>query len=375
MILKTLYKLDSKGKVRVWSIEVEGDKYRVISGLQDGKKTESTWRTANPKNVGRSNETTGAEQAILEAESKITSQIDSGYAETIEDSGAKFFEPMLAIKFKDVKKWDEDLYFVQPKLDGVRAVVKSDGVWARSGKENPAVPHILEEYKFLETDIILDGELYNHRFRDNFNEIQSLALQKKPTEEDHRKSARLVEYHVYDCFIPSEPDASFNRRIEVLNDLLDKLPADTMIKLVETTAVSGHGQNFNPIYGFDTLYSEQLEDGYEGQMIRLNRTYENKRSKSLIKRKEFEDSEYRIVRLEEGKGNWSGCVKRVICARDDGVEFGSGLRGSQEYLAQMLLEADEYVNGTVTVRYPNLTPDGIPRFPVAVALYKGKRDS
>lgn len=367
-VIKTLYKLDSKGKVRVWSIEVEDDKYRVISGLQDGKKVESTWRVAEPKNVGRSNETTGAEQALLEAESNIQSQLDGGYAETVESSGAKFFEPMLAIKFKDVKKWDEDVYFVQPKLDGVRAVVKDDGVWSRGGKQNPAVPHIHAEWKTLNTEVIFDGELYNHRFRDNFNEIQSLALQKKPNEEDLRKSSRLVEYHVYDCFIPSEPNANFKRRQQVLSDLIDDLPADTMIKLVDTVEVTN-------IDMFNVIYGEQLEEGYEGQMIRLNKPYENKRSKSLIKRKEFEDSEYRIVRLEEGKGNWSGCVKRVVCARDDDKEFGSGIRGSRDFLAQMLVEADEYVNGTVTVRYPNLTPDGIPRFPVAIALYKGKRES
>lgn len=367
-VIKTLYKIDSKGKTRVWSIEVEEDKYRVISGLLDGKKTESTWRVAEPKNVGRSNETTGAEQALLEAESNIQGQLDGGYAETVETSGAKFFEPMLAIKFKDVKKWDEEVYYVQPKLDGVRAVVKEDGVWSRGGKANPAVPHIHKEWLSLDTEVIFDGELYNHRFRDNFNEIQSLALQKKPNEEDLRKSSRLVEYHVYDCFIPSEPEANFERRQQVLTDILDELPADTMIKQVKTDLALG-------LERFNELYGEQLEEGYEGQMIRLNKPYENKRSKSLIKRKEFEDQEYRIVRLEEGAGNWSGCVKRVIAARDDDKEFGSGIRGNKEFLAQMLVEKDDYVNGTVTIRYPNLTPDGIPRFPVAIALYKGKRES
>jgi ATP-dependent DNA ligase len=108
-------------------------------------------------------------------------------------------------------------------------------------------------------------------------------------------------------------------------------------------------------------------------MIRKNTVYEqNKRSKSLIKRKEFLTDEFPVVAVEEGKGNWSGHIKRFILALPGGTQFGAGVRGTQETMATMF-ESKE-VPSWATLRYFTPTPDGIPRFPVVIDWGTGKRE-
>ena len=109
-------------------------------------------------------------------------------------------------------------------------------------------------------------------------------------------------------------------------------------------------------------------------MIRVSAPYEQKRSKTLMKRKDFEDSEFEIISIEEGQGNWAGYAKRVVFKLEDGRECGSGLAGNREFARKLLEERDDYVGGQVTVQYFTRTPDGVPRFPIAKALYQNQRD-
>ena len=92
------------------------------------------------------------------------------------------------------------------------------------------------------------------------------------------------------------------------------------------------------------------------------------------KHKEFEDGEFKIVSIEEGKGNWAGCAKSIEILLPDGSTQFSGVRGSLDNLQEVLYNADEYIGTEVTVRYQNKTADDKLRFPVIVAFWKGKRD-
>jgi DNA ligase-1 len=115
----------------------------------------------------------------------------------------------------------------------------------------------------------------------------------------------------------------------------------------------------------DELYARWLEEGYEGQMVRLDLPYEQKRSKTLLKRKEFQDAEYQVVAIEPGVGNWAGAAKKVICRLEDGREFGAGIKGTYARGVELLNEKHD----TATVKFFALTPDGIPRFGVATAFH------
>ena len=125
----------------------------------------------------------------------------------------------------------------------------------------------------------------------------------------------------------------------------------------------------------DKVYAEYMATGYEGQMIRIaNSKYENKRTKNLIKRKEFVDSEFPILDIIEGDGNWAGYAKSVLLRLEDGSTCSSGIRGNFEYLKKLLEIKDEFLDGEATVRYQNRTPDGKLRFPIVTAIWKKKRD-
>ena len=76
--LDTLYKRDTTGKIRCWTAQFENDKWRVVSGILDGKLVVSEWRTAKPKNVGRKNEKNENEQAIAESNAQHKKQLEKG---------------------------------------------------------------------------------------------------------------------------------------------------------------------------------------------------------------------------------------------------------------------------------------------------------
>jgi DNA ligase-1 len=103
-------------------------------------------------------------------------------------------------------------------------------------------------------------------------------------------------------------------------------------------------------------------------MVRLDKPYENKRSKSLLKRKEFQDKEYIILDVIEGEGNRAGGAGAMTFANEQGVRFNSNIKGSREYCAQLLKEKVDLIGKPATVKFFNLTPDNIPRFPFVTAI-------
>ena len=169
-----------------------------------------------------------------------------------------------------------------------------------------------------------------------------------------------MQYHVYDCYIK---DVVFTERNALLKAL--GAVASGYIQYVETRYCATQED-------LDALYSEYTEQGYEGQMVRNDTPYECKRSKNLLKRKEFITEEFSVVEVIEGSGAWAGYAKRFILSLPDGREFGSGVRGNQAQL-KALLESTEKPTW-VTCRYFELTPDGVPRFPVVIDYGTGTRD-
>ena len=370
--LPKLYKRDSKGKTRVWEVEVgySNDDYagiRTVAGLDNGKKVTSEWNLSEAKNVGKSNSTTAYTQAQAEAKALWDKRIEKEYFVDIGmiDSYDKF-DPMLAGDYTKVKVKPTSGYS-QPKLDGIRCIANSKGLWTRTGKPITSCPHIWEEVRDLlesNPNVTLDGELYNHELKQDFNKIVSLVRKTKFTDDDLAESQRLVQYHVYDIHCSTNPDVTFSvRNVELEEYVTDSF--DEYVHLVPTTFYNDQDE-------LDELYSAYTADGYEGQMVRLDEKYENKRSKYLLKRKEFITEEFEVISMEEGQGNWSGHTKRFILRLSDGREVGAGVRGNQDQLSK-LWESQE-TPSWATLRYFDLTPDGIPRFPVVIDYGVGERD-
>lgn len=378
-ISTTLFKRDNSGGIRIWYYEtgIDGARWawRANSGIYKGKIVTSEWKFVEQKNVGKANETSLKDQASAEAMAEFTKKRDRGYFDSV-DSIDTFdkFNPMLAHNFEDHKlDFKRNVYLSQPKLDGIRCIARADGLWTRQGKEIVSVPHInkyLTVFFQKYPDAVLDGELYNHELRDDFNKITSMVRKAKPTAEDIAESAKLVQYHIYDCIMPHDDAAElygedlypfFRDRYGFMYGQGFANP----VQYVHTRHVSDEEQ-------LDQLYGQYLENGYEGQMVRLDAVYENKRSKYLLKRKEFLTDEFKVVSVEEGLGNWSGYIKRFILQLKDGRTFGAGVRGNQATL-KALFESPT-VPTWATLRYFTPTPDGVPRFPVVIDWGRGERE-
>jgi DNA ligase-1 len=356
MRLPKLFKRSVNGKTLEWEVEVNGACFRTISGYTDGVKTSSEWTCCEAKNTGKKNATTPEQQAMAEAKSMWTKRIELGSYESISDIDTpKFFNPMLAHKLEDYKDKLQYPLFSDVKLDGIRCIVRSDGMWSRNGKKIISAPHIYEALKPLfeiNPDLILDGELFVDKSIANFNTIVSCVRKTKPTNKDLEIS-KQIQYWIYD--IPSH-GGLFIERKQYLSTLC--LPECCVV--VKTDQVD----NINDL---DAYYEDYITAGYEGQMIRTNSLYENKRSKHLLKRKEFVDGEFEILGVIEGNGNLTGKVGKLQF-EINGKPFDSAVNGDWEYIEHLWYNRDSLIGKMATVKYFELTEDGIPRFPKVICI-------
>ena len=348
MELKTLYSRSVKGKINEFIIEIEGDKYRTITGFTDGIKTTSQWTICKAKSY-----CTAEEQALKEATAIHRKKKETGSFENIKDIDNEIhFEPMLAHKWEDYKTKVKYPLASQPKLDGVRSIIRKDGMWSRNGKKIVSAPHIFEALKPLfksDPNLILDGELFALKESCDFNKIISCVRKTKPTNDDLIESKKYIQYWIYDC--PSF-DGTFSERTMFLTAL--NLPECCV--LVSTDIVNNEDEVMN-------LYKQYMSEEFEGQMLRMpNSLYENKRSKGLMKHKTFFDAEFEIKGVEEGKGKLSGKVGRLLF---DG--FDSAVNGDHEYL-ERLFKSGKLIGKTATVKYFEFTSDGKPRFPKVIYI-------
>jgi DNA ligase-1 len=361
-----LYKRTKTGAVQTWQIIVEDNTFKAVEGQLGGVLTTSKPTVCRGKNIGRANETSDADQAIAEAEAKMKKKLETGYSLTQDDIDTcrKYFEPMLAegyTKHKDSIKFGGGVY-AQPKLDGMRCICKKDGMWSRNGKPIVSSPHIYEILKPLfdvNPDLVFDGELYTNKFKSDFNAIMSLVKKTKPTEQDIIDSEKSIEYWIYD--LPSCDNIFSYRNADLYTIFVKNPDIRKYCKYVQTIKVEGQET-------LDGFYGKWLEEGYEGQMVRLDKKYENKRTTSLLKRKEFVDAEYTVLDYGEGEGDRTGTLGFICCKTADGTAFRSNIKGSHPYLRRLWKDRDTLVGKSATIKFFNLTPAGVPRFPFAIAF-------
>lgn len=378
-----LYKLNAHGKVLEWYLERDGDKYRTVSGQQDGKQTVSKWTIAKEKNVGKKNATTAEEQADKECLNKYDKKLKGGgYVSDIKDAATSTYtKPMLAepyynetwdpetgkVKIKDNRPTDEVLaegkYLLQPKLDGVRCIASKEGLFTRKGEAIIGVPHIqggLKEF-FDSNNIKLDGELYNHSIE--FNELSG-TIRRDPEndDEDEAELRSKIKYFVYDIIC----DDPYRDRYEVLSMLASSFP----VKVFNLAAVAATSRD-----SISEQHDAYVKAGYEGAILRrVEGVYkESKRTRDLLKVKEFEDAEYTILDVLEGEGNHSGLATKLEI-EDNGVKVYPSMTGRAEFKESVLKNKEEYIGGEVTVKFFGRTPDGSLRHPNVKAIYKGQRD-
>jgi len=356
--MRTLYKKNKKGQTQVWKVIVKDNTVCTVEGIKGGKMTTSLPTICTEKNIGRSNYVSAKKQAKLEAERRWKKKIDEGYGISLKVSGRKYFQPMLAEEYhKHMDKLDFDKgVYVQPKLDGLRCDNKDNKCTSRNGNEFDSVPH-LHQNKWH-----LDGELYNHIYKDNFNEILSLLRKKKDLDEEFlKKTKQYMKMYVYDY--PQYSDLPFSERYEKLKTEVFNKNRDHLV-LVPTYRVYNHED-------IKMYHDKFIKEGYEGTIIRLDGIpYENCRTTQLLKYKDFTDSEFKIVGYIEGKGNRTGTIGKFILELDDnsGNTFKCNVKGDFKYLKQIWENVDSYVGKTATVKYHKRTPANVPKWGYIVKI-------
>ena len=280
-------------------------------------------------------------------------------------------KPMLAYPVSDKPIDYTKPVFIQPKLDGVRCLIQYEKVtplqtgpvaYSRTGKVWKNIDHILEELiPFFQKypDVILDGELYNHAFKDDFESIISMVRKTKPTDEDRSISAENVQFHCYDIV---DETMTFEQRN---NFITQTVPRNHCVKHVETTQCFTEGDA-------KIFHADNLELGYEGSIVRTNDVYACKRSHNLRKFKDFSDAEATIIGYLDGKGKRTGTLGKFIMQDDDGVEFGCppGKGYNYKQLGEMLDNISDYIGQRATFTFFERTKAGSYRHP----LFKCIRD-
>jgi len=282
-------------------------------------------------------------------------------------------KPMLAYPVSDKPIDYTKPTFIQPKLDGVRCLIQYERhtqpredvvvAYSRTGKVWQNIDHILSSLRpFFQKypDVILDGELYNHDFRDDFESIISMVRKTKPTDEDRSISRQNVQFHCYDIV---DEKIRFEARNEfILQELYGNYD---YVHILPCIRVHSHD---NAIY----QHKINLKAGYEGSILRSNNVYQCKRSHALRKFKDFSDAEATIVGYLDGKGKRTGTLGKFIMMDDNGVEFGCppGKGYNYKQLATMLENIGDYIGQRATFTFFERTKAGSYRHP----LFKCIRD-
>ena len=269
-------------------------------------------------------------------------------------------KPMLAYPVSDKPIDYTKPTFIQPKLDGVRCLIQYDNstvtAYSRTGKVWKNIDHILFNLKpffQLNPNVILDGELYNHDFKDDFESIISMVRKTKPTAEDISISANNVQFHCYDIV---DETKSFEQRN---NFIKQAVPRNHCVHHVSTYKVESE-------VTAKLMHNQNLKDGYEGSILRSNNKYQCKRSHALRKFKDFHDAEATIVGYLDGKGKRTGTLGKFIMQDDNGVEFGCppGKGYNYKQLADILDNIGDYIGQRATFTFFERTKAGSYRHPL-----------
>lgn len=352
-----LYHKGKAGAIFSWRVWADKDEIFTEHGQIDGKKQIAS-KSAAPKNVGRANATSSIEQAEKEAASMWTFKKERKYSETIEGAKVTLSLPMLAHKFDDHRKKVTFPCDVQPKLDGYRCIARwEDGevrLFSRSGKSF-VLPHIAKELEpILPQGTELDGELYLTGV--SFQTLGSWIKKQQPESEK-------IEYHCYDMPM-SNNDDTLSWKERDLERALFFAPRRSpgKVHFVETHTVQTEVELLELVATF-------VSDGMEGGIVRLHdgKYQYGYRSHELLKVKNFEDAEFKLVDWTSGTGKFADCCI-WICETADGKRFNAVPKGTLEFKRQLLKEAQSYMGEMLKVQFFGKSNDGIPRFSVGLGV-------
>jgi DNA ligase-1 len=285
-----------------------------------------------------------------------------------------------------------ETWFGSRKLDGIRCAAIIDpakekvSLLSRQGKDLSKLPlgsKLLDElkqqnYLGLSTPFVLDGEICCfEEGKDNFSKANSIVMKIVRNSEDVGVDVDALSFNVFDLlsmdeFAGKADTRPFKERLALLEQSKFDSEQFALVKQERVRSPSDLNQ----------LRDRAKTHGWEGVMLRrADSLYAGKRTKDLIKCKQFLDAEFRIVgytcnamRIVEGGREQEERLLASIDIEYKGgvVSVGSGF--SLEERRRLLREGDRLIGQQATICYfqesvsktserPSL------RFPIFKSLY------
>lgn len=347
-----MYKVSKTGKYQVWKCKVQGDSLVVEFGTEGGKQ-QIKGTPCKGKNIGKANETSPEEQALIELKALYLHQEKNKHYRYTKELADKVVEdcqvPMKIINYKDHKDKVEYPCWVGIKYNGSRAMSISDSIISKAGiAENFKVEGIKKDLQELRRDV--DTEVYCHGM--SLQQIQS--ARNKPNADTGRLYAVIFDTPIKDLTI--------EERISNLRSIKREIRQKDLKHLkVEIPVLVNSEEELNNI--FNTVTPE-----YEGVVIwNTGSLYEfGVRSNFVLKWKPRYDSEARVLSVSEDK-NGNGKLHVVACNALANVKFSIMMkvnrRDNKQYPRDF--ETMKKLEGKwITFSYEELSDKGVPTKPV-----------
>lgn len=392
--MTTLYKKDSKGKIRQWNIKItnpERDQFGIETsdGIYGGKIKDPIYKRARPNIQFKTSK--------LKAEAMMQSAIDkklrSNYFHSIDEIKEEdiLFMPTGCPSGMIWEEWKDKAHVIYPalasaKLDGSKmySTWREDRVFlnTRSAKEHLNFHHIevsLSDFYKDHPNIVLDGEAYNHEYAERFEELQSIFRKQNPTEEQRSLSADIAKFYIYDAVDLNQPDMTATERQHMMKHLYDRyFKDDESIVLWSSSVVMSEEE-------YDVFHEECMDKGFEGSVLKImHEPYVQRKNKMVMKRKPKFDCEFLITDIIEGTSTHKGIAAgiTIYLKENDGMnskhhsllaltgyqDVGIAKGWNHKMLKEMLENKDDYIGKMGTIEYGGLTAYGKLRFPKFKAL-------
>ena len=406
MFEQTLYGLDKKGVLKVWSVEVKQylDPVTNLDTVALTVRHGTEGGVMTPKqdfNLKGKQGRNSYEQSVFEARAKIKKQMDKNYRATKAELTDIPILAMLADSFVKAGhriKWELGVD-ISDKMDGMRAmIVHANGAAVIKSRTNQIkrVPHLSNELDSrMQDGDILDGEIYFHGAI--LQDIIS-AVNREDTQKEIDKVLRAIKKHGPDYRRPSKvegvenptlaeelahaeyihwlrprlkfvafdkpSDKVWHKRLDDLNTYMEERFTDNeFVSVIRYVRVWDEA-------AVKVLHADAVQRGFEGVMLRnRNGLYESgKRSADLQKYKVMISGEFLIVDLiadKQGNGVY-------VCENDINVRQFNVVFGSMNERLSALRNKDAIVRSYLTVDYQTRYKDTLlPQFGVGKGVRAG----
>lgn len=281
--------------------------------------------------------------------------------------------PMLAKKFEGTLNFDPLGYYITEKLDGNRCIAKFVNgkwtFWSRNGKPM----NVDFDMRNFNPDFIYDGEVMTRQQTDRSRKLwedvcfpkSSVSSENKISTEYFRAASGLINQHtlnkdlVYNVFDIADTSANYNERRQFLDTIIDG--KNTRIVPILQKCNKNDTESITKLLDFVT------SQGAEGLMINIaSAKYEHKRTNSLLKYKQVQTMDMKVIDWEYGVGKYECMVGNLVCeivtkdCKYITCKVGSGLTDEQRL--EWALKPDLILGKIVEVAYfsvsQNATTDG-----------------